>query len=289
MSRCCVISCLNKRSEKQVKFFNFPTDPTICSQWVEFCHCPETLRRFEEGGSTAMRKFAICSEHFEPTLVKTAGKGHLPNDAVPDSIGTTYMTPTMLREKGFNIEEVPVKNEPVHEIFLDATYAPDEFLVEMLCPEEINEESDNDIMSMTANSLDTSVSQSTEQERSITPTASIVSNNIKQNSIYDKHASVKCKGFCKSSYNFRSRYETQRNKNREIQVSIEKSKIRLAKMTAKVQKMADKVALKRQKRDQLNERYKEMQKLKEDLSLASIMDVDESEDEADFDESKAWW
>ncbi|XP_058815851.1 uncharacterized protein LOC131679208 [Topomyia yanbarensis] len=296
MSRCCMVSCLNKRSEKKVKFFNFPSDTATCLQWVEFCRCPDTLKRFEEGGAVALRKFAICSEHFEPALVEAAGKKQLPPDAIPINIGRTYMTPAMLLEKGFNIE-VFVDNETEHELILDATHIPDAVLVEMLCPEDIKEESDKDETENAVNPIDIEETQRAEKTSDYPTTESIhtaLPSNLNRSSIGDapsvSNTVINCKRLCMATSTFKNRYEIQKVKNQQLRDSIQKSKKKYAKMTAEVQKMVDTVALKRQKRTKLNERYIELKKLcKKGVPLSNSMEVDESNDEPDFDESTAWW
>ncbi|XP_055541420.1 uncharacterized protein LOC129727531 [Wyeomyia smithii] len=316
MSHCRVISCLNKRG--QTRFFSFPTDPKICAQWVQFCRCPETEDRFKTKGVKSMQKMAICSEHFEPDLLQAAARGQLPPDAVPIDIGRTYMTPAMLIEHGFNIElqtefeavdvmpvsidqtfitpdvqtnhdfKVESQTEPEFvEPHVEDAYISDNFLVEMLRPEDIKEEPNEDEQS---NFVDDAVAQ--DDNHTNTPTEPASQNSSKNKDHISKtHVAKKlpCEGLCVLAPNFKKQLMMQEKGNQKMKNFLQDAEKRYTTALTRVRKTADLLVLKHQKRIRLKIQYKQLQAQNKMIDANMSDHATESEDEGDFDETKAWW
>ncbi|XP_053694349.1 uncharacterized protein LOC128742139 [Sabethes cyaneus] len=300
MSRCRVVSCLNKRG--QVKFYRFPRDPERCARWVQFCHCTETEERFKTMGVKGVRNFSICSEHFEPSLVRM---GHLPADAVPISIGRTYMTPEMLIERGFNVElQVKAEPEPV-EWHTEEVYIPDEVLIEMFCPEDVKvepneeEQSDPEIVENpvtfpeiqgAALTEHSQVAKGSQNLPEATESATLRKDTDSITNTPVPKSIPACKGICASVPSFKQRWKVQELKNHQLVNLIQKNQQRYIETVAKVKKLTDTLALKKQKRDRLKERYKEVKKQrKKAVIIPDLATESDDDDEGDFDEAKAWW
>lgn len=302
MNRCCVISCLNKRSEKQFKFFKFPSDPSLCLQWVEFCHCPETTERFASGGPFALQKFVICSEHFDTSDIKDTTNGpSLLQEAVPINIGRTYMTPEMLMERGFNVE-VRVKQEESeqNEQLLQFSHIPDEVVVEMIDPDDIKQEQmETQIKQEPEEDNPLALYQMAPRETQLSSMPELSKNHLLRkndnNSLVppSPQSQVKCKGICIGASRFRERYELEIAKNKRLEKRTEELKKQFAEKVGRMQKIEDLLELKKQKKDRLKEKYQQLKiQYKKGIVLTSAQnekEIDDDDDDADFDEANAWW
>ncbi|XP_019549366.3 uncharacterized protein LOC109419593 [Aedes albopictus] len=277
MNHCGVVSCLNRKGDKRYKFFTFPSDPDRCAQWVEFCHCPEITERFTATGPYGMSKYVICSQHFDPSMVaEVIGRRvTLFPGAVPNRIGKTHMTRKMLLEKGFDLEAEP-------EALLDPPHI-DTVLVEMLEPHEMERESAGDGANFEFIRL-----KSDDQQFQF-------ENGFKQEFVEPVEVQTSVpKKQCKICSNFKPRYEHEVKKNKRLQNLIEHNKKKLANTTTKLQKMHDRITLRKVRRDELKRKYAELKKqlAKGTLEMQQesiTVESDEEEDEGSFDELTAWW
>ncbi|KAL4111916.1 hypothetical protein QTP88_015783 [Uroleucon formosanum] len=64
---CCFNKCTNSsRSTQNLSFHKFPTNESLCKQWVELCQNDKVIQKFKNHGSSQVSKsFRICSEHFK--------------------------------------------------------------------------------------------------------------------------------------------------------------------------------------------------------------------------------
>ncbi|XP_065078402.1 uncharacterized protein LOC135701512 [Ochlerotatus camptorhynchus] len=287
MNHCCVISCLNKRNDKRHKFFAFPSDLDVCTQWVDFCHCPEISERLTSGGPYGLRKFTICSEHFEPSAVKAVDwNGQLPVNTVPVRIGKTHMTQDMLLEKGFTLE--PQTDNEAHSI--------DQVLVEMLSPEEMDNEPEDEsnfefvgVKRIKMEQLELQFEDEIKQEP--------VEQEQPQTAVEERATKEECSAApvtqkqepCVYCVNFKPRYEYELKKNKRLEEVIAQNKKKIANETTKMQKLHDRFTLKKLKRNELRKKFSELRKrCKKGIPLDTITEpVTESDD--DDDEAGAWW
>ncbi|XP_050542574.1 52 kDa repressor of the inhibitor of the protein kinase-like [Daktulosphaira vitifoliae] len=84
---CCFNKCTNSsRSTQNLSFHKFPTNESLCKQWVELCQNDKVIQKFKNHGSSQVSKsFRICSEHFKredyvlwTTKKKVLHKGSIP-------------------------------------------------------------------------------------------------------------------------------------------------------------------------------------------------------------------
>ncbi|XP_050422283.1 52 kDa repressor of the inhibitor of the protein kinase-like isoform X2 [Adelges cooleyi] len=97
---CCFNKCTNSsRSTQNLSFHKFPTNESLCKQWVELCQNDKVIQKFKNHGSSQVSKsFRICSEHFKredyvlwTTKKKVLHKGSIPTCPVI-SPKTTHAT-----------------------------------------------------------------------------------------------------------------------------------------------------------------------------------------------------
>lgn len=293
MAHCCVISCLNRRKDKIHKFFTFPSDLDICTRWVDFCHCPETSERFITGGPYGLHNYAICAEHFDGrTLTAVDRKGQLPAGAVPVRIGKTHMTQEMLLEKGFTLETQ------------DA--AVDTVLVEMLSPEEMDMEHEDEsnfefvkVKHMNEEQLrikfeDEIKQEPVEEEPPQTP-LSAVKERVKAEDLSRNLDTVvpvvKKHEPCKDCASFKPRYKYELEKNNQLEEVIAHNKKRIATETIKLQKLHDRLTLKRMKYFELKKQLYELRKRwKKGVPVEELAErAAESRSSDDVDDADAWW
>lgn len=286
MSRCCVISCLHKRGENRHKFFRFPPDRDLCQQWVEFCHCPETSERFNTGGPTALHNFAVCSQHFDRKAVAIAAyeSGRLPKGTVPVNIGSTYMTAEMLVEHGFKLNIPEQENSPENaaapEHVMATMFSADEMVHQLFEVEMLDEESEQSMEG------DDKPSQSTQRVNE--QAASQQSKKTNQSSTPSEPTS------CLLCMVYKGQYGMAKLECKRLTKKIGINKETVTEFTTKVQKYSDLIAIQKSKLKRLRLKFAELKNPRKKRASTSDNDretreCDTSEDEADFDESKAWW
>ncbi|XP_027854104.1 52 kDa repressor of the inhibitor of the protein kinase-like isoform X1 [Aphis gossypii] len=84
---CCFNKCTNSsRSTQNLSFHKFPTNESLCKQWVELCQNDKVIQKFKNHGSSQVSKsFRICSEHFkrEDYVLWTSKKKVLHKGSIP--------------------------------------------------------------------------------------------------------------------------------------------------------------------------------------------------------------
>ncbi|XP_062551496.1 uncharacterized protein LOC134216665 [Armigeres subalbatus] len=294
MNHCSVVSCLNSKRDKQFKFFNFPSDPDICSQWVQFCHCPEISDRLLNNGPYGLTKFVICSEHFDPNVVCDVvhRKLPLPASAVPYRIGKTHMTEKMLLENGFDVKQ----SRPAHpkRSYVEESF-DDVVLVEMLDPEDQNQESneeDSNFEFIRMKSDDQLFEfengfkqEFVESDEEVTgPHSELTSSDVQKR---EKVVVIKECRYCSQ---FKPRYNYEVAKNKNLEELIKKNKKNIAEATTKLQKLHDRLTLRRIKRNKLKKMYQEL-KVRFKRQTQEGMNPPESEEgsASDDESTEPWW
>ncbi|XP_021701324.1 uncharacterized protein LOC110676710 [Aedes aegypti] len=285
MNHCCVISCLNGRKNKTHKFFNFPPDPDRCAQWVEFCHHPSISERLTASGPYSLAKYGICSEHFDPAIVEEVmrKKIRLPADAVPDRIGRTFMTQKMLLDRGFSLDNYNLSSEGCRRLERSPVKHIDAVLVEMLDPDEMKQETAEEGSNFEFVRLKSDHQQFKFED------------GFKKEYV-DPGASHQPKKKCKMCSNFKPRYQYEVKKNKNLEEQINENKKQIADMSTKLQKMHDRITLRKARREELRKKYTELKNQKRgkgttslDISAEEANAADSEDDDASFDEATAWW
>lgn len=296
MNHCSVVSCLNRKRDKQFKFFYFPSDPDICSQWVEFCHCPEISDRLLNNGPYGLSKFVICSEHFDPSIVcdVVQRKNAFPTSAVPYRIGKTHMTKRMLLENGFDVEQSGPQERSCGEESLD-----DVVLVEMLDSEDQDQESNEDdpnfeFIRMKSDDQqfefeDGFKQEFVESDEKVTePHSELTSSDVQES---EDVADLK---ECKYCSQFKPRYNYEVAKNKNLEEHIQQNKKKFAEATTKLQKLHDRLTLRKIKRNKLRKMYQELKvRFKRKTTAQEIEATNPPESEegsaSDDESTEPWW
>lgn len=294
MNHCSVVSCLNKRRDKTYTFFTFPSNPDICSQWVEFCHSTELTERLLNSGPYGLSKFVICSEHFDPHIVVVNRKIRV--DTVPNRIGKTHMTEKMLLEIGFNPEQCQTANQKRSQDkrpFIDAV------LVEMLDPDDLdqeatNEDSNFEFVRMKSDDQQFEFEDGFKQEFVESDEEMIEVQPVSNGVEVQTQAVEAVKKGCKNCSNFKLRYENQVAQNKHLEDLIKQNKKNIVESTTTLQKLHDRLTLRRMKRNKLKKMYQELKKRLEreppELEIEETKPPESEEGDASDDETTdPWW
>lgn len=252
-----------------------------------------------------MRKFAVCSEHFDPAvLIAVNRKGQLPPDTIPVRVGKTHMTRQMLLVQGFTTEAVT----------FDETHPSDLVLVEMLDNAEevtIKREpgaEESDLFEFVRvkrmdeeerrNNFEDEIKQEPVDETEAEPTPVAVedkqapekepSNDLNP----EVPPTVKKHKPCEQCASFKPRYKYEVRKNKRLEEAIAQNKKRIVIETARLQKLDERLALKTRKRIELQNKLSELRKrwkngvpLNEILQPAAVADSSGDDD----GQTEAWW
>lgn len=78
--KCAVSGCSSRGSDKNIKYYMFPTNKTLCEKWVLKIKNPQLEDRSLQ---FIRRNYAVCKKHFEASMFQTTEKLKLNRGAIP--------------------------------------------------------------------------------------------------------------------------------------------------------------------------------------------------------------